>query len=348
VSELGASELTLPDLSANRNQIQIDFVGFGLGAGETLRYQYRFEGADWSPPTDQRSVNYPNLSSGSYRFFVRAVSVSGLPSDSPAIVSFRILSPIWLRWWFILLALLVLSTIAFAIIRQRVARRRERERAEAALRQAKEERLRELEQVRRRIAADLHDDIGSNLTRISLISEVAQRKLFGADPPVTEQLSSIGKLSREVVDSMSEIVWAINPSKDHLSDLAGRMRHFASDVFTARQIKFRFVAPNTQQDIKVGANVRRELYLLFKEAVNNAVRHSGCSDATIEFQAEGDRLVLKVTDNGQGFDVSRQSNGHGLTSIRERTEGLGGHVELQSSEGQGTSVTFIIPLGVGG
>jgi signal transduction histidine kinase/ligand-binding sensor domain-containing protein len=344
VSELGASELTLPELSASRNQIQIDFVGFGLGAGETLRYQYKFEGADWSAPTDQRSVNYPNLSPGSYRFLVRAISVSGLPSDSPAIVSFRILSPIWQRWWFLSLALVLIATIAFVIIRQRVSRRRERHRAEAELRQAREDRLRELEQVRRRIAADLHDDIGSNLTRISLISEVAQRKLFGANPTVTDQLSNIGKLSRELVDSMSEIVWAINPTKDHLSDLTGRMRHFASDVFTARQIEFRFVGPNTQQDIQVGANIRRELYLLFKEAVNNAVRHSGCSVASIEVQAEADWLVLKVTDNGRGFDVSGKSNGHGLTSMRERTEGLGGQVVVESSQGQGTSLTFTIPL----
>ncbi len=351
ISELGASKLALPDLSAGRNQVQIDFVGLGLAAGEMLRYQYKFEGADWSAPTDQRSVNYPNLSPGSYRFLVRAISGSGLPSDSPAMVSFKVLPPIWLRWWFIGLAALLAAAALYSFYRYRTARLREvnsalaeAQRAEEALGRSRAERLAELERVRKRIATDLHDDIGSSLTRISLISEVAQRQIGDGKVPANGPLSMIAGLSRELVDSMSDIVWAINPSKDHLSDLTGRMRHFASDVFTARQIEFRFAAPSTENDIKVGANVRRELFLLFKEAVNNTVRHSGCTDAGIDFQAQPDALVLKVTDNGQGFDVSRQSNGHGLTSMRERTEALGGRFEVVSSNGLGTSLTFRIPL----
>ncbi|MGH8524839.1 MAG: PAS domain-containing sensor histidine kinase, partial [Gammaproteobacteria bacterium] len=221
----------------------------------------------------------------------------------------------------------------------------ERKRAEEALRRSREERLAELERVRKRIATDLHDDIGSSLTRICLLSEVAQRQVGGREVSLLEPLSAVARLSRELVDSMSDIVWAINPNKDHLSELSQRMRHFASDVFTARQIDFRFHAPDTERDVKVGANVRREFFLVFKEAVNNTVRHSGCAAAEIEFRAADEGLFLKLSDDGRGFDVSHASTGHGLMSMRERTEGLGGRVEVISGPGQGTTLTFTIPLG---
>ena len=198
--------------------------------------------------------------------------------------------------------------------------------------------------MRRHIAADLHDDIGSNLTRISLISEVAQRKLDGADPPVREHLSSIAKLSRELVDSMSEIVWAINPNRDHFADLSQRMRHFASDLLTARQIDFRFRALDFDRDIKVGANVRREFFLIFKEGVNNIARHSACTEADIELHADGDTLILTLSDNGKGFDENEKRSGHGLISMRERTRLLGGQLEIDSAPGRGASLKFTVPL----
>jgi len=129
-----------------------------------------------------------------------------------------------------------------------------------------------------------------------------------------------------------------------LSDLSQRMRHFASDAFTARGIDFRFRAPDAELNIKVGANVRRELFLLLKEAVNNIVRHSGCSHADIEFRAEADGFVLRLSDDGRGFDASQKSSGHGLASMRERTEGLNGTLEIVSGEGEGTALAFRIPL----
>ena len=220
----------------------------------------------------------------------------------------------------------------------------ERKRAEEALRRSREERLTELERVRKRIATDLHDDVGSSLTRISLLSEVVRRKLDEANSGVAEPLSSIAGLSRELVDSMSDIVWAINPTKDHLSDLSQRMRHFVSDVCTARDIDFRFRTPPVEQDIAVGANVRREVFLLFKEAVNNLVRHSRCSTADLEFSVDAQGLVLRISDNGRGFDAEAESHGHGLRSMRERTAALGGSLSAESCPGAGTTLTFTIPL----
>lgn len=219
----------------------------------------------------------------------------------------------------------------------------ERRRAADALRRSGEERLAELERVRRRIATDLHDDVGSSLTRISLLSEVVRRQVEG-DLALVAPLASIADLSRELIDAMSDIVWAINPSKDHLSDLAQRMRHFVSDLCTARQINLRFHTPPADCDLAVGANLRREAFLLFKEAVSNMVRHSECSDAELEFRLEDDRLVLRVSDNGRGFDVPAARAGHGLRSMAQRTEALGGHLAVLSQPGHGTTLTFVIPV----
>jgi PAS domain S-box-containing protein len=220
----------------------------------------------------------------------------------------------------------------------------ERRRAEEALRRSREERLAELERVRKRIATDLHDDIGSSLTRISLLSEVVRHRIHDVDPSLADPLSSIAALSRELVDSMSDIVWAINPKKDQLRDLAQRMRQFVSDVCTARQIDFRFETPPSEVDLAVGANIRREVFLMFKEAVTNMARHSGCSRADLEFRETERGLLLKITDDGRGFDVAGMSAGHGLRSMRQRTEGLGGEFRLRSEPRRGTTLTFTIPL----
>jgi PAS domain S-box-containing protein len=221
----------------------------------------------------------------------------------------------------------------------------ERKRAEEALLRSNEERLIEIEKVRRRIATDLHDDIGSSLTQISILSEVVRRRAAPTEPAEAEPLSLIASASRELVDSMSDIVWSINPKKDHLSDLTQRMRHFASDVFTARNIEFRLSVPDADQDVRLGANLRREIFLIFKESINNLVRHSGCTRADIIFRVEEDWLILKVSDNGKGFDPASHSEGHGVLSMSERARDAGGQFEVISNPGEGTTVQLRLPFG---
>src|SRR5262249_21267519 len=177
ISELGVTELSGLEFGANQNSIQIDFFGLGFGTGETLRYQYKLEGAnsDWNAPIDGRTVNYENLSQGDYRFMVLAVNSEGLTSATPAIVAFRILPPLWRRWWFLTLAAMLLGSLVYFVERYRIAR------------------LIELERVRTRIATDLHDDIGSSLSQISVLSEVARSQLE-RDHRVLESLLKIADL----------------------------------------------------------------------------------------------------------------------------------------------------------
>jgi signal transduction histidine kinase len=346
VPELGTAYLSGLQAGASRNNIQIDFVGLGSGVGEALRYQFKLEGAqaEWSAPTDQRSVNYPNLPPGSYRFLVRARRVDGQLSESPASVSFRVLRPFWQQWWFVSLAIILIAIPIVAVGRYRYKHQKAVRAAEAALRRSREERLQELEQVRRRIATDLHDDIGASLSQIFLLSEVVRQRIGDINSEAEEPLAMISNASHEVVNSMSDIVWAINPQKDHLSDLIQRMRRFASDTLTARGIDFRFRAPGSESDTRLGANLRREVFLIFKESINNIVKHSGCTMAEIEMLIEKDSLFLSVRDNGKGFDVSGNGDGHGLVSMRERAAAIGGQFDLASKAGEGTTVTMRLNL----
>jgi len=322
VSALGERSMSLPALEPDRDQLQIDFVALSFGAGEVLRYQYKLEGAagDWSAPSRERSVNYASLAPGRYTFLVRALNSDGLVSTQPAMITFTILRPIWLRWWFISAATLVTAAAVFALYRYRVGR------------------VLEVEAIRTRIATDLHDDIGANLTRIALLSEVA-RQTPGDGP-----LESIASIARESVGAMSDIVWAINPRRETVADLIRRMRQHADEVFTLREIALQFTAEGAQDSSRLGVDVRRDLLLAFKEAVNNAARHAHCSRASIDLRRDRSSLVLTVADNGVGFDTSRESEGQGLASLRRRAARLHGVLVVHSESGVGTTVTLRVPL----
>ncbi|MBI3425833.1 MAG: hypothetical protein HY011_23135 [Acidobacteria bacterium] len=328
LSETGALRVPEFTLPAAHNNLLIEYVALSFQGEQKLRYQYKLEGVDtdWSAPSEVRSVNYARLAPGAYRFLARAINQEGGLSPAPASLQFQILPPLWQRWWFLTLAGLLGGLAAYTLYRYRVAR------------------LIELERVRTRIATDLHDDIGSSLSQISVLSEVIHQRL-GQDLRVTEPLTLIAELARGLVDSLNDIVWAINPTRDRLSDLTYRMRRFASDVFTARDIAFDFSAPGPPADIKLGADTRREVFLIFKESVNNLLRHAACTKVEIEFIVEARQLILRVSDNGQGFDPEQASDGNGLTNMRQRALKLGGRLEISSSQGAGATVKLNAPLG---
>lgn len=326
VSELGEESLPQLTLGASQTQIGVDFLGLGASLGEELKYQYKLEGAqnNWSEPTTQRTVDFANLAPGAYRFLVKATTAEGTESTKPAIFAFTILRPVWQRTWFLLLVVTTLTLVLYALYRYRIAR------------------LVELERVRTRIATDLHDDIGSNLSLIAMLSEVTLRT-NRENTKIAESLSQIASTARELVDSMSDIVWAVNPQKDNVRDLTKRMRRFASEVFSARNITFKFLAPDEEQNAKLDTDTRREVFLIFKEAINNIARHSECTVAEVELQVATGWLTLALSDNGKGFDISATNDGNGLLSMRQRAERRGGKFEVISD--RGTTVTVKVPLG---
>lgn len=335
VSELGVTQLGDLEFAANKNQLEIKFVSLGFRPGDVHRYQFMLEGADrdWSAATNQRIVNYANLKPGSYRFRVRAVNADGLMSTEPASIAFTIVPPVWQRWWFITLMVVLLAAITHLIYRYHTRR------------------LIELERVRTRIATDLHDDIGASLSKIAILSDVAGQELSTMrDAPVAAPLSQIADTSRDCVDAMSDIVWAVNPQRDHLSDLTHRMRRFAEDLLDAKDIDFTIRSSIEDKDVPLGADLRREVYLIFKECINNLVKHSDCTEAAVAFSISGPWLVVSISDNGKGFEPASNGNsagmgGHGLVSMQRRAHALGGSLKIDSALGRGTNVTLKVPIG---
>jgi two-component sensor histidine kinase len=324
ISDLGQTAVT--GLRFPERPLRVDYVGLGFQPGGALRYQYRLEGADreWSAPTDQRTVIYASLAPGSYRFRVRALAVDGALSSQPAVVDFRILPPVWRTWWFLLACGTAIATLIYALHRYAVSQ------AVAVA------------NVRTRIATDLHDDIGASLSQISVLSEVARRG--AGNGRNSAPLAEIAGISRELVDSMSDIVWAINPEHDRLSNLVYRLRRFAADLLGGQGIALQFRSSIADGDLRIGANVRRQIYLIFKETVHNVARHSAARRVEIELDRDGDSLVLRIADDGQGFDIGSAAEGHGLANIRRRAAGLGAKVEWDSAADRGTALRMRVRL----
>jgi ligand-binding sensor domain-containing protein/two-component sensor histidine kinase len=325
ISDLGQPAVT--GLKLRGTPLQIDFVGLGFSPGESLRYQYKLEGEDpdWGTPTDQRAVVYASLSPGRYRFLVRAVASEGAVSRQPARVEFTVLPPLWRRWWFLTACALAALLILYVLHRYRLAR------------------ILAVANLRTRIATDLHDDIGAGLSQIAILSELAQRPADVA-PPGETPLSDIAGISRELVDSMSDIVWAINPEHDRVGDLVHRMRRFATDVLEGQKIDLKFHSSVAGEDLRIGADVRRQVYLIFKEAIHNIVRHSGARRVEVELGSSKEGFTLRVVDDGRGFDPAVRHEGHGLVNMRRRAAAMGGQVQFQSASGRGTALILTVPL----
>jgi len=229
-------------------------------------------------------------------------------------------------------------------------RRSELEEIEArlvSLRAAIEERQRVerqhlIEQERMRVAQDLHDELGATITEVSMLGSLARTPSLPAESK-DRYLDQLTTVSRSLVATLDEIVWAVNPRRDSLLDLILRMRSFANEVLAGRQIEFQFVAPDRELTQKLGAELRRDVFLIFKESLNNAVRHSNCTHVMIELRLDQYSLTLVVSDDGCGFAASGSSEGHGLVSMQRRAKALGGELKLQSLAGEGTKVSFSVP-----
>lgn len=307
------------------SSLRIDLVAPWFGTSGGVLYQYRLRERDaWSSPSRQRSITFASLTPGQYTFTARALTTEGVASASVAGASFTVVAPIWRRSWFVLVAAGALGGLAYLVFRRRVRR------------------LLEIANMRTRIATDLHDDIGANLTRIAVLSEVVRQRQ--ASPSDDDSLDSIATLSRESVASMADIVWAISPERDHLGDLVRKMREHADELLSARDVRLTFTVDSTLQDDRIDLDVRRDVFLTFKEAINNVARHSGCSAVSVTLGTEGGALDLCITDNGRGFEPDPQADGNGLVNMRRRAGRIGGRLDVRSSPGAGTDVRLVLPL----
>lgn len=315
------------ELPYNRNYFEAQFTSPHFSGGD-LRFQYRLSGHDWGPPVSERTVRYAGMAPGNYELQARAVTPAGAVSAQAAALRFTVLPPIWRTWWFMSLSLAGALALLFALHRYRVNQ------------------LLALERVRTHIASDLHDDIGSTLSQVSMLGELARRSLNGQHPAATDLIDRMSAASREAVAAMSDIVWSIHPSHDRASDLSRRMRSFGNDLLGARDIDFDFRLAEGAAAAALEPEVRRDLLLVFKESVHNAARHAGCRWVRAELSLEGREAVLTVEDDGAGIGAPRAGGkGHGLVNMKARAEKAGGSLAVEPRAGSsGTRVTCRLPL----
>jgi signal transduction histidine kinase len=197
-----------------------------------------------------------------------------------------------------------------------------------------------LQTLRNKIASDLHDDVGSTLSSIAIFSEVAQQQTKEVIP----MLNTIGDSARKMLDAMADIVWTINPENDNFEKIILRMRSFAYELLGAKKIEFEFEADDEAGKKKLPMDVRKNLYLIFKEATNNMVKYSDANKASFSIKGGKNELTMLIRDNGKGFDMAKETIGNGLKNMKKRAEEIGAKLLVESGIGTGTTVQLNLAL----
>lgn len=328
-----------------RHRLDFDYTAITLAAPERALFKYRLEPLeqDWIGPTTKRTASYSHIPPGDYTFRVMACNSDGVWNPKSATLAFTALPLFYQTLWFRILAILV--AIAFiGLAALLVTRQRYRRQIEVA------ERQRGIERERTRIAQDIHDDLGSSLTRIILLSQSARGDL---DSPelAAKDLDRIYDTARNLTRSLDEIVWAVNPRHDTLDSLATYLGKFAQDFLGAANVRCRLDLPVTLPSWPLSAETRHNVFLAFKESLNNAVKHAQATEVRISLTLKESAFTLIVEDNGRGFSVpstpaQTTDTEDGLQNMRNRLAEVGGRCEIYSQPKKGTRISFHVPIAI--
>ncbi len=336
-------------LEPGQRRIEFTYTGLSFTAPERVRFKRRLEGLEsqWIDARGERTALYSYIPPGKYVFRVIASNNNNVWNTEGCSLAVVVLPYFWETLWFKLLSLLFLLISSGAIIRALVRKRMQRKLFEL-------ERLNAIEMERSRIARDMHDDLGAQLTRITMLSETTFKDL--GDPAKTGSgLRKIYDTARSVTGPMDEIVGAVNPKHDSRHSLVTYFENFAHEVLEAAGIRCRLDLPVEFPSWRPSSEVRHNLFLAFKEALNNAVRHSGADTVTVALEVGKDDCRLTVSDNGRGLrnepqenEVSREqgrvASGNGIANMSERMSRIGGTCEVRNLPGEGCVVSFIVPV----
>jgi len=306
-------------LNYKQNMISFSFAALNYTHPEKNQYAYMLEGFDknWIyTDASKRFANYTNLDPDTYVFKVKATNNDGVWNETPTELKIIITPPFWQTAWFRVLVIVAIAGAIYAAYRYRL------------------QQILKLQNVRNRIAADLHDDIGSTLNSISVFSEVAKTDSSKRD----HSLNMIGESSRKVIDAMSDIVWTINPDNDSFEKIILKMRSIAYNLLRAKKIEFTFRADEKLNELKLSLITRRNFYFIFKEALNNLIKYSQAKRVSVSLNRNSNTISLVVRDDGIGFDPEKKYNGNGLTNIRRRAKEINAQLNIESGEGEGTSI----------
>lgn len=332
-----------------QQRFEVRYTGLSFAAPDKVRFQYKLEGLEheWMDAGTKRVIEYSYLPPGAYTFQVIACNNDEVWNQTGASLSFMVLPQFWQTWWFRALSV-VTGAGAVAAVAMGVMRRRVRRKLEQL------ERQRALERERARIARDIHDELGASLTRITLLSQSVRSELPDQQPAAAD-VDQIYTNARELTRAMDEIVWAVNPKHDTFDSLVTYLGRFAQNFLSAAAIRCRLDVPLHLPAWVLTAETRHNLFLAFKEALHNVVKHARATEVRISLELRPDGFMLVVADNGRGFswkpgepvaavsaDGARAAGGNGLLNMQKRLEEIGGCCGWDTAPGEGTRAKLIV------
>jgi ligand-binding sensor domain-containing protein/signal transduction histidine kinase len=334
-------------IAPGKHRVEFRYTGLCFDAPEAIRFRYKLEGwdADWVDAGTSRTAIYNFVPPGKYRFRVIACNSDGIWPAGGAELSLVFQQYFWQSWWFIGSAgvgILIGVGVAVRMVTKRKMKNR--------LNRLEQEHA--LEQERTRIAQDLHDEMGAKLCRISFLSEHARREDI-TPTDLQEQITSISDDSREVLHSLDEIVWAVNPQNDTLEHVASYLGQYAQDYFQVTGIECEVDNATLLPPYPVPSQMRHHLFLAVREALTNVLKHSGATKVKVSLAGNDSQFQITIEDNGKGFDLSAaqvnidssaSESGNGLVNMARRLSKMGGNSKFESKQGSGTTVKFILPL----
>lgn len=321
-----------------RTRLEFRYTGLSFSAPERVRFRSRIVGleAQWRDLGTQRTIAYEVVPPGRYRFEVQAANNDGVWNETGASLAVTVLPHFWETAWFLALAaalaVAAAGGIGWGIARGRMKRRL----ALIELRSVRESE-------RARIARDLHDDLGASLTEISMLAAITAEENAPLEP-VREPLQQIAGKARALVGALDEIVWAVNPRHDTLASLADYLAAFASEFLASTGMALRLDVARDLPPLALAAERRHGLFLAVREALHNAVKHSGAREVWLRLRLDAGRLLLTIEDHGRGFDPAADSGGDGVRNLRERMAALGGECRIESIDGAGTQVHLLLAM----
>jgi ligand-binding sensor domain-containing protein/two-component sensor histidine kinase len=317
------------ELDYNQNYFSFEYVALNYTQSKLNKYAYKMDGLDkkWNDAGSRRYVSYANLGEGTYVFNVKACNNEGVWNNVPAKLTLVISPPFWHRWWFYMVIAFALLSIIYIIYAYNLNQ------------------LKIRMELRDKIARDLHDDIGSTLSGISIFSKIAMQRINTDSGSSLELLEKISDRSEKTMDALSDIVWSINTRNDGMVNFLRKAREYMAEVFEAQGIRYEFSADPEMENLKIGMAARKELYLIFKEAICNASKYARCSFVKISLTGSKDTCTLSICDNGKGFDTKSISTGNGIYNMKHRAEKMNALFNIESGENTGTivSLSFHIP-----
>jgi signal transduction histidine kinase/streptogramin lyase len=322
------------ELGPDDRYLTIEFASLDYVDQQRIQFAYRINNNDWIKTGNQRILSFSDLATGSHHLFIRSTDSEGVWLKNEIECLIVVHPEWWQTWWFRAVIGLLGIVITIAAIRLYYRRKLEKQMAILEKQQA-------VEKERTRIATDIHDDLGSGLSRIHYLGETIRAKKMQKES-ILPEIEKISRFSDEMVDKMNEIIWALNEKNDTLDATVSYIRSFAVEYLSENNLEYNIVIPENIPYFIVKGETRRNVFLTVKECLHNIVKHAEATQATIDIQLNRD-LVITISDNGKGINWDKMRPfSNGILNIKKRMQETGGTVEFKSD--RGTMVILKAPL----